>query len=240
MTAPCAGRVRALAERLRSLPMTRMPGTETWCSPDWFEVAGAALAFCAQEQPTYADALTLARGCHDYGGGFAGKEYDAFQGGIGTVVTVLEHAGGGIKDYQQRVTYAIGAEREPEERYLRCVEALTRAERKLREALEREGLERSRAAWWHERCVALEEKVEAAETAERAAIGWQGYAEAEARELRERCERVAGRLADSQVHQRQNAGLLTEKMYYYAQLLRGELPLPTGRWFGTGSSTEGG
>ena len=34
--------------------------------------------------------LAAARGCHDYGGGFSGNEYEAFQHGIGTVVRVLE------------------------------------------------------------------------------------------------------------------------------------------------------
>lgn len=40
----------------------------------------------------YSSAITLAKGCADYCGGYSGENLDAFQMGIQTVVNVLEKA----------------------------------------------------------------------------------------------------------------------------------------------------
>jgi len=53
-------------------------------------------------------ALDIARGCTDYGGGYSGKEYEAFQHGIATVATVLERALSGDDDMQLRVVEETG------------------------------------------------------------------------------------------------------------------------------------
>ena len=42
--------------------------------------------------PTFLDAIRLAQGCHDYSGGHSGKQKEAFQDGVGTVVAVLKKA----------------------------------------------------------------------------------------------------------------------------------------------------
>ena len=54
-------------------------------------------------------AVKLAQGCHDYGGGYRGHEYEAFQHGISTVVCVLEKKRDGDGSYQMRMVEAIGA-----------------------------------------------------------------------------------------------------------------------------------
>ena len=55
-------------------------------------------------------AVKLAQGCHDYGGGYRGHEYEAFQHGISTVVCVLEKKRDGDGSYQMRMVEAIGAD----------------------------------------------------------------------------------------------------------------------------------
>lgn len=55
---------------------------------------------------TYDDAVRIARGCHDYGGGYGpGVQYEAFQHGIGTVVASLESA----DKHQVAALHAMGA-----------------------------------------------------------------------------------------------------------------------------------
>lgn len=63
---------------------------------------------------TFDDALCLARGCSDYGGGHYGDAYEAFQHGIQTVVNVLVAAQkNGLSEYQIAVVHAIGSEVQP-------------------------------------------------------------------------------------------------------------------------------
>ena len=52
--------------------------------------------------------LTLVRGCHDFGGGYSGQEYEAFQHGISAVENVLKAAIEGRDDLQLRTIEAIG------------------------------------------------------------------------------------------------------------------------------------
>lgn len=70
-------------------------------------------------RPTWERVLRLAEGSHDYGGGYHGGEYEAFQHGISTVCNVLKAASkqGDKADMQLRVVEAIGTDamREPEE-----------------------------------------------------------------------------------------------------------------------------
>lgn len=71
-----------------------------------------AVALSAYEQASRAAvwkrALSFAMGCVDYGGGYRGMEYDAYQAGIQTVVAVLRRAADGKDDHQLRVLEAIG------------------------------------------------------------------------------------------------------------------------------------
>jgi len=62
------------------------------------------------EALTYADALRIARGCTDYGGGYRGDAalFEAYQHGIQTVITALTHAD--PKDSQTRALMAMGAQ----------------------------------------------------------------------------------------------------------------------------------
>jgi hypothetical protein len=59
---------------------------------------------------SYADALRIARGCTDYGGGHRGDpvRFEAYQDGIQTVITALTHAD--PKDSQTRALMAMGAQ----------------------------------------------------------------------------------------------------------------------------------
>lgn len=68
-------------------------------------------------QLTFEDALRIARGCKDYGGGYRdGEHYEAFKHGIQTVINALDHAEfSGIKDPQIATLYAIGAGETPAE-----------------------------------------------------------------------------------------------------------------------------
>jgi transposase len=56
------------------------------------------------------DAVKIARGCSDYGGGYRGTDhYDAYQDGISTVVRVLEAAKEkGLSTSQLRALHCIG------------------------------------------------------------------------------------------------------------------------------------
>jgi hypothetical protein len=59
---------------------------------------------------TFLDALRLARGCHDYSGGYGGTPCaEAFHAGIGTVIEVLTQAASGQWDYQLQAVYDEGA-----------------------------------------------------------------------------------------------------------------------------------
>jgi len=66
-------------------------------------------------QLTFEDALRIARGCKDYGGGYrSGEHYEAFQHGIQTVINALDHAEfSGIKDPQIATLYVIGGGEKP-------------------------------------------------------------------------------------------------------------------------------
>jgi hypothetical protein len=76
-----------------------------------------ALALVPADAPpgtvlTFDDALRIARGCTDYGGGHRGdaKEFETYQHGIQTVINALTAAAkDGLKDTQIRVLHAIGA-----------------------------------------------------------------------------------------------------------------------------------
>lgn len=60
---------------------------------------------------SFDDAIILAKGSRDYGGGFHDEEYEAYQAGIDTVVSVLEKAKeDGINDFQMEAVYGIGKE----------------------------------------------------------------------------------------------------------------------------------
>ena len=62
-----------------------------------------------ETQLTFADAVRIAHGCLDYGGGFSGSLYGAFQGGIQTVIQALEGAEkNGLKDTQTVALWKMG------------------------------------------------------------------------------------------------------------------------------------
>jgi hypothetical protein len=65
----------------------------------------------APSQPlTFLDAIRLAKGCHDYSGGYGGTPCDeAFHAGIGTVVNVLAKAASGCWDYQLQAVFDEGS-----------------------------------------------------------------------------------------------------------------------------------
>jgi hypothetical protein len=61
---------------------------------------------------TFEDALRIARGCTDYGGGYRGnaEQYDIYQHGIQTVINALTDASKtGLEDMQTRALHTIGA-----------------------------------------------------------------------------------------------------------------------------------
>lgn len=59
---------------------------------------------------TFYDALRIARGCTDYGGGYRGTaHYDAYQHGIATVINALTRASEGPFDSQIAALHAMGA-----------------------------------------------------------------------------------------------------------------------------------
>lgn len=60
---------------------------------------------------TFDDALRIARGCFDYGGGYRSNngELDIYHHGIWTVINALEHAKmTGLGDLQIRMLHSIG------------------------------------------------------------------------------------------------------------------------------------
>lgn len=63
------------------------------------------------QKPSFDDALRIARGCTDYGGGYrGGDKFGAYQHGIGTVINALTAASlNGLEDYQVRTLHAMGA-----------------------------------------------------------------------------------------------------------------------------------
>ena len=61
---------------------------------------------------SFEDALRIARGCTDYGGGYRGNAelFGVYQGGIQTVINALTAARvKGLEDTQVAVLHAIGA-----------------------------------------------------------------------------------------------------------------------------------
>jgi hypothetical protein len=59
---------------------------------------------------SFDDALKLAKGCTDYGGGYRDESYEIYQHGIGTVINVLNAAKQkGISDMQLKVLHHIGS-----------------------------------------------------------------------------------------------------------------------------------
>lgn len=64
---------------------------------------------------TFEDALRIARGCTDYGGGYRGNQehYEIYQHGINTVITALTAASKtGLEDTQTAALHTIGGEDE--------------------------------------------------------------------------------------------------------------------------------
>jgi hypothetical protein len=58
---------------------------------------------------TFDDALRIARGCTDYCGGYHGKDYEIYQGGIQTVITALTSMKRkGLSDTQNCALYVMG------------------------------------------------------------------------------------------------------------------------------------
>jgi hypothetical protein len=73
-------------------------------------MAKARAALAEQQPPTFLDAIRLAKGSHDYSGGYGGTPCDeAFHAGIGTVVNVLTKAATGPWDYQTKGVFEAGA-----------------------------------------------------------------------------------------------------------------------------------
>ncbi len=61
---------------------------------------------------TFEDALRIARGCTDYGGGYRGnaEHYEIYQHGIQTVINALTAASKtGLEDMQTRALHTMGA-----------------------------------------------------------------------------------------------------------------------------------
>lgn len=62
---------------------------------------------------TFADALRIAKGCTDYGGGYIGNKehYEIYQHGIQTVINALTRAWeNGLADRQVRALHLMGSE----------------------------------------------------------------------------------------------------------------------------------
>jgi hypothetical protein len=65
------------------------------------------------EELSYDDALHIARGCHDYGGGYEGTETAVYQQGISTVIAALEAgAKNGLRDSQVAALHSAGKKEE--------------------------------------------------------------------------------------------------------------------------------
>lgn len=75
------------------------------------ELGEAYLATVAADGLSYDDALRIAKGCFDYGGGHRGAELEIFHHGIQTVVNALEGAKRSrLSDLQSQVLHSIGSE----------------------------------------------------------------------------------------------------------------------------------
>lgn len=77
-------------------------------------VSDSAAAFAHNEASglRFDDALRIARGCTDYGGGYRGnaEQYEAYQHGIQTVISALTSASKtGLEDTQTAALHAMGA-----------------------------------------------------------------------------------------------------------------------------------
>lgn len=60
-------------------------------------------------QLTFDDAMRIAKGCTDYGGGYSGDDYETYQHGIQTVINALTSAKSkGLADSQIRALHAMG------------------------------------------------------------------------------------------------------------------------------------
>lgn len=97
----------------------------------WPAKARAALAASPAAQPvalTFADAVRIARGCTDYGGGYRGTpEFGAYQDGINTVIASLEAAEKrGLADTQVAALFSIAADADAAQKPL-TVEAIRAA-----------------------------------------------------------------------------------------------------------------
>lgn len=97
----CAGYVEALKAELRSIA-ERLVGT-TYPVPTgepplevqlrwYFAELGETQAVLAALRTRLARFRALVHGCHDYGGGYSGREYKIYHHGIQTVVNVIEAA----------------------------------------------------------------------------------------------------------------------------------------------------
>lgn len=102
-------------EALRYL-MNGLPANDTvWAAYGNADSARAWLAERLAQQRREAAAevweqvVTLAHGCHDYGGGHTGDKYEAFQHGIDTVIRVLEAKRDGDDSLQIKVAESVGA-----------------------------------------------------------------------------------------------------------------------------------
>lgn len=76
---------------------------------------GSGIDYLAPAALSFSDALRIARGCTDYGGGYRydPPKYEAYQHGIQTVINALTAAGErGLSDTQVAALYAMGAEPE--------------------------------------------------------------------------------------------------------------------------------
>lgn len=61
---------------------------------------------------TFADAISIARGCTDYGGGYRSdaEQFEIYQHGIQTVINALTRAAkGGLNNMQVRVLHRMGS-----------------------------------------------------------------------------------------------------------------------------------
>ncbi len=77
-------------------------------------ISDSVVAFVRNEESglRFEDALRIARGCTDYGGGYRGnaEQYEIYQHGIQTVINALTAASkNGLKDSQTAALHAMGA-----------------------------------------------------------------------------------------------------------------------------------
>lgn len=77
---------------------------------DWMFEAEPLYSATKEEDPNAQRLLNVARGCHDYGGGYReSREREIFHHGIQTVIKALEAAEAGPDRFQVRVLESIGA-----------------------------------------------------------------------------------------------------------------------------------